>query len=186
MARAAVEHGLRVPRGLRPLAAPARRAAAAAVAGDRRAQRGAGAVPDPEGDRGEHPRERRARRRRRRPRAARLGDRLGAHELRQGPDRARAARDGEPARRLHRPSDEPPDRRAQPVRRSTSSAWSRARSRPARSSRSTRSPTGSTSATRTRGSPARPGVTLVTRATRTRPRRSATSSSASPRPGAPG
>ena len=62
----------------------------AAVGGDRRPQRAARALPDPEGDRGEHPRERRARRRRRAARAARLGDGLRPHELRQGPDRARA------------------------------------------------------------------------------------------------
>ena len=63
---------------------------AAAVGGDRRAQRAPRAVPDPEGDRGEHPRQRRARRRRRAARAARLGDGVGARELRQGSDRARA------------------------------------------------------------------------------------------------
>ena len=50
---------------------------------------------------------------------------------------------------------------------STSSAWSRRRSRPARSSRSTRSPTGSTCATRTRGSPARRASRSSSRATRT-------------------
>ena len=52
---------------------------------------------------------------RRHPRAAGLGDGLGAHELRQGPHGARPARDGEPARRLHRASHEPADRRPQPV-----------------------------------------------------------------------
>ena len=77
---------------VRPLAAAPRRPAAAAVGGDRRPQRAARAVPDPEGDRGEHPRERRARRHRRPARAARLGDGVRAHELRQGSDRARAAR----------------------------------------------------------------------------------------------
>ena len=105
----------RVPRAVRSLAAPARRPAAAAVGGDRRAQRAAGAVPDPEGDRGEHPRERRDRHRRRPARAARLGDGLGALELRQRPDRPRARGDAEPPRRLHRPRDEPPNRRPQPV-----------------------------------------------------------------------
>ena len=76
----------------------------------------------PEGDRGEHPRRRRARRRRRGARDARLGRRVGALELRQGPDRARARGDGEPVRRLHRPPDEPQDRQARAGRRSTSSA----------------------------------------------------------------
>ena len=91
------------------------------------------------------------------PRAARLGDGVRPHELRQGPDRARAARAGEPARRLHRPPDEPADQRPQSVRRSRSRRWSRAPWRRARSSRSTPSPTGSTCATRTLGSPVRRG-----------------------------
>ena len=77
------------------------------VGGDRRPQRAAGTLPDPEGDRGQHPRQRRARRHRRPARAARLGDGVGAHELRQGSDRAGAERDAESARRLHRPPDEP-------------------------------------------------------------------------------
>ena len=79
----------RVPGHVRPLAASPRRAAPAAVGGDRRPQRAAGALPDPEGDRGQHPRERRARRPDDCSRRTRLGDGLGAHELRQGPDRAR-------------------------------------------------------------------------------------------------
>ena len=69
----------------------------------------------PQGDRGEHPRRRRARRRRRGPRRARLGRRVGAPRVRQGPDRARARGDGEPVRRLHRPRHEPQDRQARSV-----------------------------------------------------------------------
>ena len=65
MALAAQRARARVPRAVRPLAAAPRRPAAAPVGGDRRAQRAPRAVPDPEGDRGEHPRQRRARRRRR-------------------------------------------------------------------------------------------------------------------------
>src|SRR5918995_1581665 len=101
---------------MRPLAAPSRRPPPSAVGGDRRPQRAAGALPDLEGDRGEHPSERRARRRRRDPDDAGLGDGLRARQLRQGSDRARAEYDAEPARRLHRPFDEPPHRGAQPLR----------------------------------------------------------------------
>ena len=55
-------------------------------------------------------------------RDARLGRRVGALALRARPDRARARRDGEPVRRLHRPSHEPQDRQAARRRTSTSSA----------------------------------------------------------------
>ena len=50
---------LRVLRDLRSLAAAAGRPARAAGGADRRAERARGAVPDPEGDRGEHPPRRR-------------------------------------------------------------------------------------------------------------------------------
>ena len=49
MVAAAQARGYEYLADLRPLAAPARRAARAAVGGDRRAQRARGAVPDPEG-----------------------------------------------------------------------------------------------------------------------------------------
>ena len=80
------------------------------------------AVPDPEGHRGEHPAGRLARRGRRGARDARLGRRVRALALRPQPHRARARRDGEPVRRLHRPPDEPEDRQACAGARSTSSA----------------------------------------------------------------
>ena len=148
--------------------------------GDRRAQRAAGAVPDPARDRGEHPRGRLARRRRRGARRARLGRRVAAHVAStRRPDRADPRRDGEPARRLHRAPDRPEDRQARPARRSTSSGWSRraletgtvARDQlPARPARPARRPR----AARRRGGRADPDHD----ATRTRSARSATSSSA--------
>ena len=62
MVEAATRARLRVLRDLRPLAAAARRPAAAAVGADRRAQRAGRAVPHPQGHRGEHPARRDARR----------------------------------------------------------------------------------------------------------------------------
>ena len=103
---------LRVLRDLRPLAAPAGRAAAPAVRADRRAERGGGAVPDPEGDRGQRPPRRHARRLGGGACDPRLGRRLRAFALRPRSDRAGARRDGEPLRRLHRPPHEPEDRQA--------------------------------------------------------------------------
>ena len=117
---------------------------------------------------------------------ARVGDRVAAHELRQEPDRARARRDGEPARRLHRPSDRAQDRQAL-----GRCARHRARGREgardaAPCSRSTRSPTGWTCPTSSRGSPARRACPSPSRATRTGSRRSPTSRSASGRRVGPG
>ena len=89
-------------------------------------------------------------------RRARLGRRLAPHLARPRPDRARPRGDREPARRLHRAPDRPPDLAA-PGRRPRPRARRRARRRrPAPRSRSTASPTGSTCATSTPGSPARP------------------------------
>ena len=63
------------------------------------------------------------------------------------PDRARARRDREPARRLHRASDRAPDLEASRRRPRPRAGRRRAPWRPARRSRSTASPTGSTCAT---------------------------------------
>ncbi len=79
------------------------------------------AVPDPQRHRGEHQARRDARRRGRRSRDARLGRRVVALALRSSADRARLRRDGEPARRLHRPPDGPPDLDAPAGAESTSS-----------------------------------------------------------------
>ena len=103
MALAAKSRGLPVPLHHRPLALPPRRAARGAVEGDRRAQRAAEVVSRAPRDRGEHPRRRLARRRRRHARRARLGHRVAPHVVRPQPDRADPRRDGQPARRLHRP-----------------------------------------------------------------------------------
>ena len=89
--------------------APSRRAHARAVGGDRRAER-ARSSPNPERGRGEHPLDRRARRTGRRARDERLGRRLLAPRVRQLPDRAATRCDGEPVRRLHRPSNRSQDR----------------------------------------------------------------------------
>ena len=89
--------GLRVLRDLRSLTAPAGRVAAPAGRADRRAERGGGAVPDPEGDRGQRPPRRHARRFGGGARDPRLGRRLRAFALRARFDRAGARRDGEPA-----------------------------------------------------------------------------------------
>ena len=114
---------LRVLRDLRPLAAPARRAARSSrreqidalneLRAPFRILKGIEVNIRPDGD---------ARRLRRGARDARLGRRVGALALRPRPDRARARGDGEPVRRLHRPSHEPEDRQARARRRSTSSA----------------------------------------------------------------
>ena len=88
--------------------------------------------------------------------AARLGRRVAAHLARPEPDRARAGRDRQPARRLHRASDGPPDLAAPRRRPRPRPGRRRALSRRAPRSRSTASPTGSTCAMRTRGSPERP------------------------------
>ena len=102
-------------------------------------------------------------------------------------DRARARRDGEPARRLHRPPHRPEHQQAAALRRtSTSSGCSRRRSRPGRRSRSTRSPTGSTCATPMRGSRASAACAIPVSTDAHRSRRSTTPSSASARPAEPG
>ena len=76
------------------------------------------------GHRGQHPPRRLARLRRRAARAARLGDRLGPHLVRDeraGDDRPHDPRDRAPAGRRHRPPDGPQDRDPRRPTRSTSS-----------------------------------------------------------------
>ena len=76
-------------------------------------------------------------------------------------DAAARGRDGEPARRLHRPPDGPEAEPPRAVRSRPRARCSRRRSRPARSSRSTRSRTGSTSRTSTRARRVEAGVKIV-------------------------
>ena len=107
---------------MRPLPAAARRRARGAGGGDRRGRRAGQAAEAPEGRRG----------RTSAPTATLdmsdddLADRdwvvASLHSrVRQEPDRADPRRDGEPARRLHRPPDRPQDQQA---RRPRTSTWS--------------------------------------------------------------
>ncbi|TMK55038.1 MAG: hypothetical protein E6G60_20665 [Actinobacteria bacterium] len=75
------------------------------AAQDVEVERAPEAVRDPEGDRGEHPRGRIALSSGRRACGARLGDRVDPRRVRPQSHGARASRDGQCARRLHRPPD---------------------------------------------------------------------------------
>src|SRR4029453_2504894 len=103
---------LRLLRGPRPLALPARGPDGAAGEGDRHARRTRRAAEAVEGRRGEHQGRRPPRRPRRGAGRALLGRRLDPHGLRPLAHRARARDDGEPARRRHRPPHRPQEHAA--------------------------------------------------------------------------